>query len=281
MCPIARPAILALAGLALLASACAKRYPIQAMVLQVNPAESRVTVSHREIPGVMDAMVMSFPVRRAEELRGLRSGAQIESRLVMRERGSYLENIRVKQGTADGAVEDQIALPALAERAGVGDLAQDFTLNDQDGAPVRLSDLHGRVVAINFIYTRCPVPEVCPRLSANFASAQRRFSQSFGKDLTLLSITLDPQHDTPEELRKYAKIWNARREGWRFLTGAPDAVQRVAERFGMTYWPEEGLITHTSITAVIARDGRIGALIEGSSYRAKELGDLIEKELEK
>jgi protein SCO1/2 len=270
----------AVMGIALLLSGCAKRYPIRGMVLQVHPGESRITVSHREIPGVMGPMAMSLPVRRAEELRGLRPGAQIESRLVVAKGGSRLEDIRVRKSAPDGA-GDSVVLPSSAQRIEVGGAAPDFELTDQNGRALRLSDLRGRVVAVNFIYTRCPVPEVCPRLSAHFASVQRRFSDRFGKDLALLSITLDPKYDTPEELRKYAKIWNARPEGWRFLTGAPDEIQRVAERFGMTYWPEEGLITHTSVTAVLARDGRLGALIEGSGYRARELGDLIEKELEK
>jgi protein SCO1/2 len=269
----------AVLGTALLLSGCAKRYPIRGMVLQVHPGESRLTVSHREIPGVMGPMAMSLPVRRAEELRGLRPGAQIESRLVVAKGGSRLEDIRIRKSAPDGAGESVVLPPA--QRIEVGGAAPDFELTDQNGRALRLSDLRGRVVALNFIYTRCPVPEVCPRLSAHFAGVQRRFADRFGKDLALLSITLDPKYDTPEELRKYAKIWNARPEGWRFLTGAPEEIQRVAERFGMTYWPEEGLITHTSITAVLARDGRLGALIEGSGYRARELGDLIEKELEK
>jgi protein SCO1 len=163
----------------------------------------------------------------------------------------------------------------------VGGTMPDFTLTDQSSQPVRLSDFSGRVVAVDFIYTRCPLPDVCPRLSANFARLQSRFREKMGKDLMLLSITIDPQYDTPQVLLGYAKIWNARLDGWRFLTGQDADIEVVARRFGMNYWPEEGLITHTSQTGVIGRDGRLAAQVDGSSFTPSQLGDLIQRELEK
>src|SRR5262249_51220814 len=153
----------------------------------------------------------------------------------------------------------------------IGAGVPDFELIDQSGAPLRLRDLDGKIVAVDFIYTRCPLPDVCPRLSANFAQLQRRFAGRMGTDLVLLSITIDPQYDTPEVLAKYAKIWGAKLAGWRFLTGSAEEVQRVAARLGMTYWPEEGLLTHTSQTAVIGRDRTLRAIVEGSSYTAGQL----------
>ena len=269
---------------ALLVCGCAKRYAMRGMVLEVNPPARTLVVSHEAIPGFMDAMTMSFAVRRDADLTGLSPGTQVDGRLVVRRGHSYLEKIHVRQGVADGVVQDQrdrILLPRPSEKVEIGAPVPDFSLTDQNGARLRLSDLLGRVVAVNFIYTRCPLPDVCPRLSATFAGVQRRFASFLGKDLTLLSVTIDPEHDTPAELRKYAKIWNARTEGWRFLTGSPREVQSVAGRFGMNYWPEEGLITHTSMTGVLSREGKLVAVVEGSSYQPKALGDLIEKELAK
>jgi len=269
---------------ALLVSGCAKQYAMRGMVLEVNPPARTLVVSHEAIPGFMDAMTMPFSVRDDTELRGLSPGAQVDGQLVVRRRHSYLEKIRVREGVADGVVEDQgdrILLPKPSEKVEIGAPVPDFTLTDQSGVRLRLSDLLGRVVAVNFIYTRCPLPDVCPRLSATFAAVQRRFSSFLVKDLLLLSVTIDPEHDTPAELLKYAKIWNARIEGWRFLTGSNGEVQAVAGRFGMNYWPEEGLITHTSMTGVLSREGKLVAVIEGSSYQPKALGDLIEKELAK
>jgi protein SCO1/2 len=273
---------LALLAPVLLLCGCAKRYAVKGMILEVNPPARTLVVSHEAIPGFMDAMTMSFPVRRDADLRGLSPGAQVDGQLVVRRGHSHLEKIRVRQGVADGVVEDRgdrILLPRPSEKVEIGALVPDFSLTDQSGVRLRLSDLLGTVVAVNFIYTRCPLPDVCPRLSATFAAVQRRFASFLGKELMLLSVTIDPEHDTPAELLKYAKIWNARAEGWRFLTGSNREVQVVAERFGMNYWPEEGLITHTSMTGVLSRQGKLVAVVEGSSYQPKALGDLIEKEL--
>src|SRR6185436_9646649 len=122
-----------------------------------------------------------------------------------------------------------------------------------------------------FIYTRCPLPEVCPRLSANFARLQRRFETHLGRDLVLLSITLDPGYDTSATLLEYAKIWKARPEGWRFLTGPQPEIEALAQRFGMSFWAEDGAITHNSRTAVLSRTGRLAAVVDGSSYQVGQL----------
>jgi protein SCO1/2 len=253
------------------------------MVLRADPAARRVIISHRDIPGFMRAMAMEFEVRDPRELEGLAPGAQIDFELVAGKGGSYIRGVRRREVTADGVPDSdgrRFRLQTPAESVAVGAAPPDFALIDQNARPVRLSDFRGKVVAVNFIYTRCPLPDVCPRLSANFARLQGRFAARIPKDLVLLSITIDPEHDTPEELRRYATIWKARPEGWRFLTGSYDDIRAVAARFGMNYWAEEGLITHTSRTAIVSRGGRLAGVVEGSRFMLPQLGDLIEKELE-
>jgi protein SCO1/2 len=148
----------------------------------------------------------------------------------------------------------------------------DFTLTGQDGRAVSLSSLRGQLVAVDFIYTRCPLPDVCPRLSANFARLQKRFAS----EIALLSITLDPDYDTPAVLTDYARRWGADAHVWRFLTGSPEQIQKIAGQFGVVYWPEENAITHTSSTAIIDRSGKLAALVEGSSFTSQQLIDLVE-----
>lgn len=252
------------------------------MILGVDPAQQTVVISHRDIPHYMPAMSMPFRVRTAAELAGLAPGAQIEGMLVVHKSSAYIQHLRRIGGNS--VIEDQgdrIVLPNNPDRVSLGATMPDFTLVDQLSQPVHLNDFRGRVVAVDFIYTRCPLPDVCPRLSASFARLQTRFRERIGKELILLSITIDPQYDTPQVLLGYAKIWNARPEGWRFLTGPDAEIEVVARRFGMNYWPEEGVITHTSQTAVIDRTGRLAAQVHGSSFTPGQLGDLIEKELEK
>lgn len=108
---------------------------------------------------------------------------------------------------------------------------------------------------------------------------QRRFRQQTGKELVLLSITIDPQFDSPEVLRDYANRWGAQPDAWRFLTGPAAEIQRVAGNLGLVYWPDEGSLGHNSTTSIIGRDGRLAAIVEGSSFRVGQLGDLIARQL--
>jgi len=272
-----------LAACALLTSGCAKRLTVRGMVLGVDAASKTALISHADIPDYMPAMSMPFRVRQPGELSALHPGAQVQFDLVVSKRGSHIEHVKRLGATTTGVVEDagdRIILPPNPDQVAIGALMPDFALLDQFGKPVRLSDFRGKVVAIDFIYTRCPLPDVCPRLSANFARLQTRFADKIGKDLVLLSITIDPKYDTSTVLLGYAKIWNAKADAWRFLSGTEGEIALVARRFGMNYWPEEGLITHTSETGVIARDGRLAARINGSAFTAGQLGDLISRELE-
>ena len=207
----------------------------------------------------MPAMAMPF---RFDKLDGLQPGAHIEFDL----RQGKASHVQIRKQDLG-----EIRLPAPVVAVGVE--VPDFELTDHLNHPFQLSSLHGRVVAIDFIYTRCPLPEVCPRLSANFARLQKRFAD---RELTLLSVTVDPQFDTPAVLADYARRWRADPAQWRFLTGD---VKPVAAMFGLLYWAEDYAITHSNSTAVIGRDGRLAAFVEGAVYTAEQLGDLIEAAL--
>ena len=155
----------------------------------------------------------------------------------------------------------------------------DFTLIDQNGRKVMLSRLAGKVVAMNFVYTRCPLPDYCFRLSNNLALLQKRFVDRMGRDLMLLTVTFDPAHDRPDVLASYARIWKADPLAWHFLTGALPDVQRVCSMFGVGFWQDEGAFIHALHTVVIDRKGRLAANIEGNHYTAQQLGDLVESVL--
>jgi len=154
-------------------------------------------------------------------------------------------------------------------------LVPDFELVDQTGAPFRLSDVEGQVVALTFIYTRCPLPEFCPRALANFSALRDRFKSRMGRDLTLLTITLDPTYDTPERLHDYMMQTGTGGASWRFLTGSRDAVDRVRALFGVEAWPEEGVLTHAIVTVVIDRRGRLAGRFEGPKQSIRKVGDAI------
>ena len=135
---------------------------------------------------------------------------------------------------------------------------------------IRAILLISMLVAIDFIYTRCPLPDVCRRLSTNFAALQRKLPE-----VKLLSMTLDPAFDRPAVLAEYGHRWGADPRQWRFLTGTDGEIRTVAGYFGLAYFTEEGMVTHTVSTAVIDRDGRLRALIDSPSFRWEQLRDLV------
>jgi protein SCO1/2 len=142
---------------------------------------------------------------------------------------------------------------------------------------VTQADLAGKVAVVNFIYTRCPLPDVCPRLSANFAALQRRFRDHLGTEVVLLSVTVDPDYDKVAVMAEYARRWNADPRGWLFLTGNPAPLARA---LGELYWADEGTIGHNSMTSIIGRDGRLAAVVEGADFRPDQLAHLVERALE-
>ena len=273
----------ALVFLALPPASAAQEYPVTGMVLKVDRPRNAFVASIQAIPGFMPAMAMPFEVRHGQELEGLVPGAAVEFALIVNGHSSYAERIRIVR--YQSAEQDPLAasrLKLLTQIAGsrrekvlaIGDIVPDFRLIDQRSRPVALSDLRGKVVAINFIYTSCPLPNFCLRIANNFGVLQTRFKARLGSDLVLLTVTFDPVHDTPEVLAKYASRWNADPATWRFLTGPVGDVQRVCHQFGVDYFSEEGLMNHSLHTAIIDRQGKLVANIEGNRFTADQLVDL-------
>jgi protein SCO1/2 len=261
-----------------------KRYTVRGMVLRVDPATRTFVVSHEPIDGLMSAMIMPFDVRDARDLTPLAPGAIVEFALVVGPQAGYATDIRVrKYQTAEQDPLTARRLALLKKAAGrsvpplaTGQPVPDFTLTDQAGQPVRFSTISaGKVVALNFVYTRCALPQFCLRASNVFEVLQRRFARQYGRDLVLLTVTFDPERDTPEVLATYAARFNADPKMWRFLTGKTTDVRRVCTFFGVESYLDEGLVNHSLHTAVIDRRGRLVANIEGNQFTPEQLGDLI------
>jgi protein SCO1/2 len=259
------------------ASACALRHPVRGLVLEVDRSASTITISHDEIPGYMDAMVMPFTVRDPRALADVRPGDRIGFRLNIRDERTWIDRLQLLSAAPVDVGLTQT--PAVSTLVPVGGEVPDFTLTNQDGAAISLSSLRGKVVAVTFIYTRCPLPDYCPRMITNLQAIERRFPERVGKDLALAAVTFDPQYDTPQRMKEYAQFFKADKPGWQFLTGSLEDVTRVAANFGVEFWPEEGLITHTLQTAIVDKEGRLVASVEGKDYSPKQLTDLIAQTL--
>jgi protein SCO1/2 len=260
------------------------RYAVRGMVLTVDAGRKTIVVSHDSIPNVMPAMTMPFEVRSARDLEGLVPGAIVSFTLVISKASAHAESVRIVRYESveqDPLTARRLRLLQNITGRGVtplraGQTVPDFTLTDQAGAHVSLSQFRGKVVALNFIYTSCVLPQFCYRLANHFSVVQRRFASRNGRDLVLLTVTFDPARDTPDRLAEYAQQWNADRSVWRFLTGSVEEVGRVCRLFGLDAYPDEGLISHSTRTIVINRNGSLAASIEGTQHTAAQLGDLLD-----
>jgi len=258
------------------AADCAHHYTTTGLVLKVDPP-STVTISHDAFPGFMDAMVMPFDVKGEARHGQLIAGDRVKFRLAVKGERSWVDQVEVVSAApVDPGLRQTPAVPRLVP---VGSPLPDFELTDQSNRRVSLSSFKGKVVAVTFIYTRCPLPDYCPRMVHNFRAVRDRFVAHMDRDLVLLTISFDPKFDTPETLAGYAASQRAGGPGWHFLTGDPTDVERVCNAFGIQYWPEEGMITHSLQTAVIDRDGRLAATVEGKEFTPQQLGDLVDSVL--
>jgi len=263
----------------LLSSACATSFVATGLVLRVDTATSTLTVSHDEVPGFMDAMVMPLSVRGRSPMATIRPGDRVAFRLVVGKTASHIDRVRLL--SAAPADSGLLATPAASTLVSIGAPIPDFSLIDQRGLPVTLSNLRGRVVVVTFIYTRCPLPDYCPRMITNLAAVRDRFRDRLDSDIVLLTVTFDPQYDTPERLAAFARAQKADVPGWHFLTGDATGIKQVCDAFGVEYWPDSGLITHTLQTAVVDREGRLAAAVEGKDFTGRQIADLVQSVLDR
>jgi protein SCO1/2 len=148
--------------------------------------------------------------------------------------------------------------------------APEFALTTQDGKRLALGDLGGKVVAVTFIYATCT--DTCPMLTAKMAALQRRLGKDFGSKVFFVSVTVDPQRDTAEVLKRYAEAHGANPAGWAFLTGTPEDIRAVARRYGVYYRKaERGDVDHTFLTSIIDQHGIMRVQYLGVRFDPEEM----------
>jgi protein SCO1/2 len=162
-----------------------------------------------------------------------------------------------------------LAAPAGGEPLPVIGPAPDFTLTSQDQMPVALASLRGKVVAVSFLYTACP--DICSLLTQKLVEVQDALGEDFGRKIAFVSITVDPEHDTPEVLKEYAMAWEAKPAGWSFLTGQPATVRDVVRRYGVfAVKNAEGFVDHNLVTSLVDPRGMLRVQYLGMRFYAGE-----------
>ena len=270
-----------LASLGLLAACRApeptvKSYTVTGQILAVHPERQSLTIKHQDIPGYMPGMTMTFAAREASMIAGREPGELIRATLEVGETSSRLTAIEVT------GKEPIAALPAeLAIAAGLihqGDPLPPVTLVDQNGRERSLSEWRGAPLAITFTYTRCPLPEFCPRIDRQFAAAAGAIAAdpALRGRAKLVTISFDPEFDTPAVMKAHARSLGADEQVWTFATGTREQVELFAARFGVAVTREGDTaadIMHNLRTIVVGPDGTVRALHSGADWEVTRLLD--------
>ena len=251
-----------------------KRFDLKGKVVSVDKYSKEVTVAHEEVKGYMPAMAMPFKLKYAWPFDVLAPGDQIQATLVVTDTSSWLEDVSITKESTDAPNGENVS--GLAEPK-AGDAVKDFSLINQDGKPIHLQQYKGRAVLLTFIYTRCPLPEYCTLMSNQFAEIDKELQKnpSLYARTHLLSISFDPEHDTPEVLRSYGAAHTGQFSAesfahWEFVTGSPQEVKDIAQFFGLRYFQDSDQIVHSLRTAIIAPDGRIYKIYNGNEWKPDE-----------
>jgi protein SCO1/2 len=264
----------ALAGFACRAPAPAPRtFELKGQILAIDQARQEITVSHADIPGFMPAMTMPYKVRDANLLKGRTPGELIGATLVVEESDAYLQSIR-HVGVA--ALPDERPAARAMDLLGVGEAVRDSELVDPSGARRSLGDWRGQVLAVTFVYTRCPLPNFCPLIDRHFAAVQEqvRSSADLQGRVHLVSVTLDPEYDTPAVLLRHAGQLKADPAVWSLLTGSREQIETFASQFGVSVVRENAQpseLVHNLRTAVIDGNGRLVTMLSGGEWEPAAL----------
>jgi protein SCO1 len=263
-------------------------YVVRGVVKEVRQEARELVIAHEAIPHFMEAMTMPFSVRDPALLTNAASGDTIRFQLHVTENESWvdhIERLEKADGTAKGlAASTNGNMASEHKRPGPGsgqarNPIRDYAFTNELGQPVRLADFRGQAIALTFFFTRCPIPQYCPRLSKNFEEAQSKLSAMSNAPTNwhLVSVTFDPARDTPEVLKAYAESYHYDPSHWSFLTGPQDKIAELARLCDVKFEADSGFFNHNFRTLIIDASNRLQMVFPTSG----DLSDGIVQELVK
>ena len=264
-------------------AASQKTFQVKGVVKEVIPARSQVRVQHEKIPDYMDAMTMLFDVKDTNELADLQPGDDISFRMIVTDDDGWIDQVK-RLGTTTPITSnppENFRRVREVDPLKVGDTVPNYTFTNEFGKTVSLADLKGKAVAFTFIFTRCPFPTFCPRMSQNFEALQKHLKQMSGGPTNwhLLSITIDPQFDTPAVLKNYATQYHYDSNHWSYVTGDLTDITAIAEQFGLQFWrpdPKQPTgINHNLRTVVLTASGKVHQILPENSWKPEDVARAI------
>lgn len=264
------------------ASGDLKTFPVKGKIVSVDNAKGSILLAHEAIPGFMEAMTMSYKLKDPSVLSELHPGDQILARLLVRKTSDGYEDpmldeiVVIAQARPDYKPTVQYHVPTQ------GDAVPDFKLVNENGRTVHLAQFKGKAVLLTFIYTQCPLPDYCPRMSQNFAEIDKALKSdpaAYAKT-HLISISFDPKRDTPSVMKQYGKVYAGGDsfDHWEFATIPQDELAKMLEFFGVGLTPgESGTLSHSLSTAVIGADGKIAAWYPSNDWTPSQVLPVLKR----
>lgn len=253
-----------------------KVFPVRGVIQQKMPGEpDKIIVDHEAIPDFMPRMIMPFHALEVSELAGLEPGMEITFDFHVVDHESWITG--VKMTGKQGAITMESSSPKSAKTLQTGALFPDYTFLNENGNEVHLSEFRGKAVALTFVFSRCPVPEYCPRMMRHFADVVSRLSDR-PSSYHLLTISFDHEHDTPALLKSWGASFG-HREGqpWSLLSTADGTIiDRIATDTGLRFGEANGTIQHNLRTLVLNPDGTIRKIFTDESWSVDEMVAEIE-----
>lgn len=259
---------------ALLSVPAVSMYSARGVVEEIKPDSKIVIIRHEAISNYMAAMTMPFIVKDTNELAGLRRGSLVDFDLRVTADESWVSRI-VKTGSVPlpPVSASTVAPPPASNFSDPKYELLYFKFTNELGQPVCLGDFPGQALAITFFYTRCPLPDYCPRLSKNFQLASQKLEDRPGAPTNwhFLSISFDPDFDSPEMLKAYGQFYQYNPAHWSFLTGPKEKIRELAQRVGVTMQNRDGVINHNFRTLIIDASGRLQMVFPTSGDLSDEI----------
>jgi protein SCO1/2 len=272
-----------LSGVAGAEDSSTKSYPARGVVEGIAPDLRQVTIHHQAIPDYMMEMTMDFPVKDTNALSGISPGDKITFTLVVGKDDEWVENIR-RAGSSGETITNKITMPMGATNKTMaelkpGDLLPDCALTMEDGSVIHFSDVRGKAVAFTFFYSRCPLPDYCPRMNKNFFEARSilQADTNAPANWQFISISFDPGFDTPETLARYANYYRgADTNRWLFAIAPTNALAQLAPQLDLMVMRDgENIMSHNLRTVVLDPQGKISHQFDGNQWTPQQLADAM------
>ena len=261
----------------------ADRYETRGVVRGFSPDRSAIEIQHENIPGFMPSMTMPFVARNPKEVADLKTGEAISFRITVTQKDFWIDNVKkIRREEVNVAEPKQTSSTSTQRDARLkeGDQMPPFSLTNQNGERISLDTFRGQAFVLTFVFTRCPVPNFCPRMSNNFEELQT--SIKTGNDpmakMRLLSVTLDPDYDTAKILSEYAAFHHADPKIWTFATGDEKEIDSLTSAFSIYRQTEGGTISHGLATALINGNGTVEKIWRGNAWTPAQVAEAVAAE---